>query len=95
MPPLSACGHRALDGVVACCSSERTAGARPSAGWTAVPRRIEAVGPLFENLEPPLDVVPAAILHLTAQSRSGQSGPIAETVDQQFRLRKVVMLGEG
>ena len=52
------------------------------AGRTAVPRRIEAVRPLFECLESPLDVVPAAILHLTAQSQSGQSGPIAETVDQ-------------
>ena len=51
-------------------------------GRTAVPGRIEAVRPLFECLESPLDVVPAAILHLTAQSQSGQSGPIAETVDQ-------------
>ena len=42
----------------------------------------KAVRSLFECLEPPLDVVPAAILHLTAQSQSGQSGPIAEAVDQ-------------
>ena len=48
---------------------------------TAVPGRIEAVRSLFERLEPPLDVVPAAVLHLTAQSQSGQSGPVAEAVD--------------
>ena len=52
------------------------------AGRTAVPGRIEAVCPLFECLEPPLDVVPAAVLDLTAQSQSGQSGPIAEAIDQ-------------
>ena len=63
----------------------------PSAGWTAVPGRIEAVRPLFECLEPLLDVVPATILHLIAQSQSGQSGPITEAIDQQFRLRKVVI----
>ena|GEM_PF-5703201 len=57
-----------------------------SAGWTAVPRRIEAVRPLFECLEPPLDVVPATVLDVTALSQSGQSGPVAEAVDQQFRL---------
>ena len=65
-----------------------------NAGRTAVPRRIEAVRSLFERLEPPLDVVPAAILHVTAQSQPRQSGPIAEAIDQQFRLRKVVMLRE-
>ena len=53
-----------------------------NAGRAAVPHGIEAVRPLFECLEPPLDVVPATILHLTAQSQSGQSGPIAEAVDQ-------------
>ena len=58
----------------------------PSAGWTAVPGRIEAVRPLFECLEPPLDVVAAAVLHLTAQSQSGQSSPITEAIDQQFRF---------
>ena len=52
-----------------------------NAGRTAVPSRIEAVRPLFERLEPPLDVVPAAVLDLTAQSQSGQSGPIAEAID--------------
>ena len=44
-----------------------------NAGRTAVPCHIEAVGPLFERLGPPLDVVTAAIFHLTAQSQSGQS----------------------
>ena len=63
-----------------------------NAGRTAVPGRIEAVRSLFERLEPPLDVVAAAILNPTAQSQPGQSGPIAEAIDQQFRLRKVVML---
>ena len=52
-----------------------------NAGRTAVPGRIEALRSLFECLEPPLDVVPAVILHLTAQSQSGQSGPVAEAVD--------------
>ena len=65
-----------------------------SAGRTVVPGRIEAVSPLFERLEPPFDMVPAAVLDLTAQSQSGQSGPIAETVDQQLRLREIVMLRE-
>ena len=57
-----------------------------NAGRTAVPHGIEAVRPLFECLEPPLDVVTLAILHLTAQAQSEQSGPIAEAVDQQFRF---------
>ena len=65
-----------------------------NAGRAAVPGRIEALRSLFECLEPPLDVVPAAILHLTAQSQSGQSGPVAEAINQQLRLRKVVMLRE-
>ena len=53
---------------------------------TAVPRRREAVRPLFERLDPPLDVVPAAVFDLTTQSKSGQSGPVAEAIDQQFHF---------
>ena len=64
------------------------------AGRTAVPDRIEAVRPLFECLKPPLDVIPPAVLHPTAQSQTGQSGPVAEAVEQQFRPREVVALSE-
>ena len=65
-----------------------------NAGRTAVPHGIEAVRPLFERLEPPLNVVTLAILHLTAQSQSGQSGPVAEAIDQELCLREVVTLRE-
>lgn len=57
-----------------------------NAGRIAILGRIEAVHPLFEDPEPPLDVVPSAVLNLTAQSQSDQSGPVPQAIDQQFRF---------
>ena len=57
-----------------------------NAGRTAVPGRTEAIRSLFERLDPPLNVVPAAVLDLTAQSQPGQSGPVAEAINQQLRF---------
>ena len=57
-----------------------------NAGRTAAPGRIEAVRSLFERLEPPLDMVPAAVFDVAAQSQSRQSGPVTEATDQQLRL---------
>lgn len=92
-PPLPECAvkrlMRALRVIIASEPPELAA----SAGWTAAPRRIEAVRLLFEHL-PPLDVVVAAVLHVTTQSQSGQNGPISEAIDQQFHFREVMMLSE-
>jgi hypothetical protein len=62
----------------------------PSAG----PARIEAVGALFEGLNPVLNSVSVSIVKMITQPKWGEGSRIAEAIDEKHGLRDVMFLGE-
>ena len=63
-----------------------------SAGWTAPPEGVKAVNPHGDSSEPLFDVVPVAILELTARFSSREGSQIAASINEKRCVVEFVFL---
>lgn len=61
---------------------------------TTHPRRMEAVGALFERVTPFFDEVSGSIVEPTAQSETGEGSRVAKAIDEKHGIFYVVFPGE-
>ena len=61
---------------------------------TAPPKRVKAVDPHRDGLEPFLDVVPGGIVEVTAQVVASEGSQIPTSIDEKLRVGDIVFLGE-
>lgn len=62
----------------------------PDSPPTAYPRRMGAVGALFEGLKSFLDAASVGIVEVITESESGEANRIIKAVDKMIRFEKIV-----
>lgn len=65
-----------------------------SACLTASPKRVEAVDPHHDGLNPLFDEVSLVILELTAQFSPSEGSQIPSSIDEKLRVGDIVFLSE-
>lgn len=87
-------GCRALDAVVGIIVVSEGGEPVLHTGSPAHPRLVESVNPHRKRLKPLLNEVPRDMIEVTAQIASRQGGQVARAINENRRLRQVVVLGQ-